>query len=89
MTFNPFDNTCRIFFDDKRFEVVGVVTMPDAPSGRGMEMHENIIKVESKKLRIMYKGVGNTKIKFLLLHGWWGDGTENRFDWLKHELEAQ
>lgn len=35
--------------DDKRFEVVGVVTMPDAPSGRGMKMQENVIKVEAKK----------------------------------------
>jgi len=35
---------------DKRFEVVGVVTMPDAPSGRGMKMNENIIKAEAKKI---------------------------------------
>ncbi|HCB51276.1 TPA: hypothetical protein DEP21_01690 [Patescibacteria group bacterium] len=37
---------------DKRFEVIGVVTQPDKPSGRGMEMHENIIKTEAKKLGI-------------------------------------
>ncbi|MBU0626149.1 methionyl-tRNA formyltransferase [Patescibacteria group bacterium] len=30
--------------EDKRFNVVGIVTMPDAPSGRGMKMKENIIK---------------------------------------------
>lgn len=30
--------------DDKRFEVVGVVTQCDKPAGRGMEMCENIIK---------------------------------------------
>ena len=35
---------------DKRFEVVGVVTQADKPSGRGMEMGENIIKKEAKKL---------------------------------------
>lgn len=29
---------------DKRFDVVWVVTMPDAPSGRGMEVKPNIIK---------------------------------------------
>lgn len=29
---------------DKRFDVVGVVTQCDKPSGRGMEMCENIIK---------------------------------------------
>lgn len=40
----------QILFHDKRFEIVGVVTMPDAPSGRGMEMHENVIKIESKKI---------------------------------------
>ncbi|MCX6825277.1 MAG: membrane protein insertion efficiency factor YidD [candidate division SR1 bacterium] len=35
---------------DKRFEVVGVVTQCDKPSGRGMEMNENIIKKEAKKI---------------------------------------
>jgi putative component of membrane protein insertase Oxa1/YidC/SpoIIIJ protein YidD len=35
---------------DKRFEVVGVVTQPDKPSGRGMELHENIIKTEARKI---------------------------------------
>ncbi len=35
---------------DKRFEVVGVVTQCDKPSGRWMEMSENIIKKEAKKL---------------------------------------
>jgi methionyl-tRNA formyltransferase len=36
--------------DDKRFEIVGVVTMSDAPSGRGMKTHENIIKQSAKKI---------------------------------------
>lgn len=36
--------------DDKRFEITGVVTMPDAPSGRGMQLQENIIKQKAKKL---------------------------------------
>lgn len=36
--------------NDKRFDIVGVVTMPDAPSGRGMQMQENIIKQEARKL---------------------------------------
>jgi len=35
---------------DKRFDVVGVVTQCDKPSGRGMEMGENIIKETAKKL---------------------------------------
>lgn len=37
-------------YADKRFEVTGVVTMPDAPSGRGMKMQENIIKTKTKEL---------------------------------------
>lgn len=36
--------------NDKRFEVVWVVTQCDKPSGRGMEIGENIIKQEAKKL---------------------------------------
>jgi len=35
---------------DKRFEVVGVVTQCDKPQGRGMEICENIIKTETKKI---------------------------------------
>ncbi|MEI6426268.1 MAG: methionyl-tRNA formyltransferase [Candidatus Absconditabacteria bacterium] len=38
--------------EDSRFEVVGVVTQPDKASGRGMEMHQNIIKTEAQKLGI-------------------------------------
>ncbi len=36
--------------NDKRFEVVGVVTQCDKPAGRGMEMCENIIKQCGKKI---------------------------------------
>lgn len=35
---------------DKRFEIVWVVTQCDKPQGRGMEMCENIIKTEAKKI---------------------------------------
>lgn len=35
---------------DKRFELVWVVTMPDAPVGRWMHMSENIIKQTAKSL---------------------------------------
>lgn len=35
---------------DKRFEIVGVVTQSDKPSGRGMEINENIIKTKAKQL---------------------------------------
>lgn len=38
--------------EDKRFEIVGIVTQCDKPVGRWMEMCENIIKSESKKLKI-------------------------------------
>jgi len=36
--------------NDKRFDLVWIVTMPDAPSGRWMEVRENIIKIEAKKI---------------------------------------
>jgi methionyl-tRNA formyltransferase len=36
--------------EDARFDLVGVVTMPDAPVGRGMKLQENIIKQEAKKV---------------------------------------
>lgn len=36
--------------NDNRYEVVGVVSMPDEPSGRGMRVQENIIKSTAKKL---------------------------------------
>jgi len=39
-------------FYDPRCEVVGVLTMPDMPSGRGMKMQENVIAVKSWELRI-------------------------------------
>ncbi len=35
---------------DKKFDIVWVVTMPDAPSGRWMEVKPNIIKTETEKL---------------------------------------
>lgn len=35
---------------DKRFDIVWVVTMPDAPSGRWMEVKPNIIKTETNKI---------------------------------------
>ncbi len=35
---------------DPRYDVVGVLTMPDMPSGRGMKMQENVIAVEAQKI---------------------------------------
>lgn len=37
---------------DPRFEVVWVVTMPDKPTGRWQQMHQNIIKETAEKLSI-------------------------------------
>jgi methionyl-tRNA formyltransferase len=34
---------------DPRFEITGIVTMPDAPAGRGMKMQENVIKTKAKE----------------------------------------
>jgi len=36
--------------EDKRFEVVGVVTMPDAPAGRWQKLKENIIADEVRRM---------------------------------------
>ena len=38
--------------NDPRFDVVGVVTMPDKPNGRGHHMQENIIATTSAELEI-------------------------------------
>lgn len=46
---------------DNRCEVTGIVTMPDAPSGRGLKLQENIIKTEGKKII-------TKKTKILILH---------------------
>lgn len=35
---------------DSRYDIVGVVTMPDQPSGRGMKMQANVVKASSQKL---------------------------------------
>jgi methionyl-tRNA formyltransferase len=37
---------------DPRFDIVGVVTQPDQPVGRGLKMTPNIIKTEAEKLQI-------------------------------------
>ncbi len=70
--------------DDKRFEVVWVVTQCDKPSGRWMEMNENIIKSEANKL-FSSSSISN----ILLLDGFGWDGTSNRFPRLKSILESQ
>ena len=38
--------------NDPKFAVVWVVTQPDKASGRGMDMHQNIVKTEAQKLWI-------------------------------------
>ncbi len=63
---------------DDRFDVTGVVTMPDAPAGRGMKMQENVIKTTAKKLCVT-----KHKMKIILLHGFAG---KNHW-WRKDELK--
>ncbi|MFA7298074.1 MAG: methionyl-tRNA formyltransferase [Candidatus Absconditabacterales bacterium] len=46
---------------DKRFEVIGVVTQCDKPSGRGMEMGENIIKKTANNLNNSKFGILNSE----------------------------
>ncbi len=65
---------------DKRFDVVGVVTMPDAPSGRGMEIKPNIIKKTATELWI--SGV-QTPNSIRLDSAKYGLEAKNFFDWLK------
>ena len=79
----PFLHTLN---QDPRFELVGVVTQCDKPAGRGMQICECIIRQEAKS--IVPKDT-NTPTKFLLLHGRWEDGNENRFGRLKDNLEKQ
>jgi methionyl-tRNA formyltransferase len=44
-------------YEDKRFEVVGVVTMPDMARDRGQKVQENVVKSATKEL------IKNTKIE--------------------------
>lgn len=43
--------------DDPRFDIVGVVTQPDQPSGRGMKMQANVIKSEWEKLGLQAEDI--------------------------------
>lgn len=65
--------------NDNRFEIIGVVTQPDKPVGRGLNLQENIIKTQAKTLRIAEKNIKTpTKINpDTSLEG------KNFFDWLK------
>lgn len=66
--------------EDKRFDVTGVVTMPDAPAGRGMKMQENVIKTKAKGLHTK-----DWKKKIILLHGFAG----KPHGWRKDELKQR
>lgn len=65
--------------NDDRFEIIGVVTQPDKPVGRGLNLQENIIKTQAKTLGIAEKNIKTpTKINpDKSLEG------KNFFDWLK------
>lgn len=70
--------------EDKRFDVVGIVSQCDKPAGRGMEICENIIKTCTKD-NCPEKIIDN-----VILLDWFGwDGNSNRFPRLKNLLESQ
>lgn len=66
--------------NDKRFDIVWVVTMPDAPSGRGMEIKPNIIKKTALDLGITDVQTPNSirtdSVKY-------GLEAKDFYDWLK------
>ena len=69
---------------DKRFDVVGIVTQCDKPTGRGMDVCENIIKQYGKTIQNT-----NMPSTVLLLDGFGWDGTSNRFPRLQSALETR
>lgn len=71
--------------DDPRFDIVGVVTQPDQPSGRGLKMKSNIIKSEWEKIITNNKNTYN----FILIHGQGGSPEGNFLPWLEQELMSQ
>jgi len=42
---------------DPRFDIVGVVTQPDQPVGRGLKMTPNIIKTQAQELNLTEEGI--------------------------------
>jgi methionyl-tRNA formyltransferase len=86
---------------DPRFEVTGVVTMPDAPAGRGMKMQENVIKTKAKEFYAQNSSLrgsdttnqssslGTKEYHFILLHGLTGRPEKNFLPQLQKELEKQ
>ncbi len=69
---------------DPRFDIVGVVTQPDQPVGRGLKMTPNIIKTEAEKLLTNSK-----KYNFILLHGHTGRPNSGLLPRLQLQLEKQ
>jgi putative component of membrane protein insertase Oxa1/YidC/SpoIIIJ protein YidD len=72
--------------NDKRFEVVGIVTQADKPVGRGLHLQENIIKSSAKEL---FPNQGKKIKKLLIIHGFASAPQEIRFPRLKHHAEQQ
>ncbi len=71
---------------DDRYDVVGVLTMPDMPSGRWLQMQENIIKTKAKELMhnaewIMHNNKYAVKPipKIILVHGKDTDPSQKRY----------
>jgi methionyl-tRNA formyltransferase len=67
---------------DRRYDVVGVLTMPDMPSGRGMKMQENVIAIKSWELWIMQGNI--MKPKSLRLDSKkYADEAQETYTWLQ------
>lgn len=68
--------------NDENFDLACIVTMPDAPVGRGLKMQENIIKTEAKKIFSDSKYSSVSKI--LVLHGF---GSHSQKPWFQRTKE--
>lgn len=68
---------------DKRFDLVGIVTMPDAPVGRGMKVQENVIKQTAKKIGDAKSNIS----KVVLLHGKDATPEDKWYPWFIGEMK--
>ena len=67
---------------DPRFEVVGVLTMPDKPSGRGMKLQENVIAREALSLWIHEKNIYKPhSLRFDSVK--YADEAHTTYDWMQ------
>lgn len=78
---------------DPRFDLVWVVTMPDAPVGRWMKLQENIMKQEAKKLIESWELRTDAPVlkasKVVLLHGKDATPEDKRYPWFIDEMKKK